>query len=315
MDIKVLVVVGLVAAAFLVGGHSPSGPAGGDDMHATAAVALAGGTLNTDLPAPAPGPAPGPKPPRKDCIYCKGTGKITNGDGHVTDCPHCAAPSTPDELFELQQKFTQIAEANAAPKKCCVDCTCEKCNCVYPGQCLVEANGGKPVHICDEETGECRIYSKPHSDETYKQPAPTPKPIVDDPLKIVKLEELRATAVRAYRNKNYVLVLKYVQGMDNVLATMESTPVTDTFYKECNKARRNVQHRVYLLDKEEYDKFVAEFNQSQIKAANEESNCSSGSCDISTEPINEFWLREARRNIWAQQETNEGSSCSSGSCQ
>ncbi len=318
MDIKVLIVCGLVAAAFLVGGHSPSGPAGGDDMHATAAVALAGGALGEVGPAPAPGPAPGPKPPRKDCIYCKGTGKITNGDGHVTDCPHCQAPSTPDELFELQQKFTEIAEANAAPKKCCVDCTCKKCNCVYPGQCLVEANGGKPVHICDKETGECRIYSKPHSDETYEQPAP---PVVDDAAKIKKLDDLRTTATKFYREKKYVLVFKYIQAMDDILYSMPSSPAVDTFYKECNKARRNTEKKITLLDKAEYDKFLSEYNSyvaSEAKRvadnqATNDDSCSSGSCATSGEAMNEFWFREGSQNIWARQINSEGD-CASGAC-
>ena len=31
--------------------------------------------------------------------------------------------------------------------KCCPDCKCAQCFCMYPGQCLVEANGRKPVSI------------------------------------------------------------------------------------------------------------------------------------------------------------------------
>lgn len=30
-----------------------------------------------------------PKVPRKDCKTCKGTGKVTHGDGHSTECPDC----------------------------------------------------------------------------------------------------------------------------------------------------------------------------------------------------------------------------------
>lgn len=30
-----------------------------------------------------------PKVDRKDCTTCNGTGKITHGDGHATECPDC----------------------------------------------------------------------------------------------------------------------------------------------------------------------------------------------------------------------------------
>jgi hypothetical protein len=31
--------------------------------------------------------------------------------------------------------------------KCCPDCTCQECNCRYPGQCLVEKNHGSDVTV------------------------------------------------------------------------------------------------------------------------------------------------------------------------
>jgi len=299
MNIKVLVVVGLVAAAFLVGGHSQSGPAGGDDMHATAAVALAGGTFSADSPSPSPGPSPGPKPPRKDCVYCKGTGKITQGDGHVTDCTYCE----PDK------------DGPFSDKKCCVDCTCKKCNCVYPGQCLVEANNGKPVKICDEKTGQCRFYAAPDY-EFVEQPAPTPKPVVD-PTDLYRLQELKASAVRCYKNKDYVMTFKYIQGIDNVLSHMGPSDVVEQYRKDATKARRNLEQKIYLLDKAAYDKFLSEFNSYQANEAKkyadaQAESCSSGSCSSSGE-VNQFWFREGSRNIWGNQMNSEGS-CSGGAC-
>lgn len=290
MNMKALVVGGLLLAAFLVGGDSILGPTNNDDYRATAAVSIAGAIVSPDGvgPNPSPSPTPGPKPPRKDCVECKGTGKIVNGDGNVTDCTYCEPPGTPDELFELQKQFEPKA------KKCCPHCDCKDCGCTYPGQCLVEANGGEPVRICDDRG--CAQYVSPDYKMQPPPPLPVPVPVVD-PLKVVKLEELRATAVRAYRNKDYVMVMKYIQGMDNVLATMEQSPTTDTFYKECNKARRNVQHRVYLLDKEAYDKFLSEYathRASLSKFAEQSNSCSSGSCGIS--------------------QSFEDGGCSSGSC-
>lgn len=49
-------------------------------------------------------------------------------------------------LAERKKTFEQCKISWKTPnKKCCPDCTCETCYCMYPGQCLVEANGGNPV--------------------------------------------------------------------------------------------------------------------------------------------------------------------------
>lgn len=58
-----------------------------------------------------------PKVPRKDCTTCKGTGRVTQGDGHETECSDCdpalgdvmseraiTAPSGPQKLEAAPQK-------------------------------------------------------------------------------------------------------------------------------------------------------------------------------------------------------------------
>lgn len=299
MNMKVLVVVGLLGAAFLVGGGVTLGPQNSDDMRATAAVAQAGAVVSPDgAPAPGPQPTPGPKPPRSKCEYCRGTGFITHGDGHKTECTFCEPDKDgPDGPFTA--------------KKCCVDCTCKKCNCKYPGQCLVEANGGKPVKICDEETGECRFYAAPDY-EFVEQPAPTPKPVVD-PTDLYRLQELKASATRCYKNKDYVMTFKYIQGIDNVLSHMGPSDVVEQYRKDATKARRNLEKKIYLLDKAAYDKFLSEFNSYQANEAKkyadaQTESCSSGNCEA-----NQFWFREGSQNIWGRQMNSEGN-CSSGSC-
>ena len=49
-------------------------------------------------------------------------------------------------LAERKRTFEECKISWKTPnKKCCPDCVCETCYCMYPGQCLVEANGGNPV--------------------------------------------------------------------------------------------------------------------------------------------------------------------------
>lgn len=38
---------------------------------------------------------PDEKVPRSECQQCNGTGRITHGDGHTSECPSCYADATP----------------------------------------------------------------------------------------------------------------------------------------------------------------------------------------------------------------------------
>lgn len=51
-----------------------------------------------------------PKVARKDCTTCKGTGRITQGDGHETECSDCDP-----ELGAINT--TQVLSAPASPQK------------------------------------------------------------------------------------------------------------------------------------------------------------------------------------------------------
>jgi hypothetical protein len=125
---------------------------------------------------------------RSECTVCKGTGKYLSGDGiSWVPCGYCEPPATVEPSVKEEPKpepepKPQVEPApiiddyhKPAPKKkldlfsqkCCPDCTCADgdCNCVYPGQCLVEANKGKDVTVYEEtqvcNRGVCRIVKTP----------------------------------------------------------------------------------------------------------------------------------------------------------
>jgi len=104
----------------------------GGVLDTTSSRAIAAGSfvppILSDVPVnPTPDPTPNPNPspdpdkkyPRKDCPYCKGSGVIEQGDGHVTECQHC----------ELE---TFSVEVN---KECCLVCKSCKCTCGDSCQC------------------------------------------------------------------------------------------------------------------------------------------------------------------------------------
>lgn len=88
---------------------------------------------------------------RSECPHCKGTGKMTHGDGHTSECTMC-------EVGDYRDLVSQPIKADG----CCFDCICKDCDCTYPGECIIKANKGWPVKICDGDT--CRIYY-PHNED------------------------------------------------------------------------------------------------------------------------------------------------------
>ena len=78
--------------------------------------------LNID-PEPDPEPEPlGPHPDASKCI-CKGTGIITHGDGHTTDCPY----------------HKQVDDTKICAEDCRGDCD-EDCNCANSSGCVQQAS-------------------------------------------------------------------------------------------------------------------------------------------------------------------------------
>jgi hypothetical protein len=103
---------------------------------------------------------------RSECPECKGTGKLKSGDGLKTvDCNYCE-PDTKQEA--VSEPMAAVQYFGVTPgQKCCKHCICgDECNCTYPGQCLVEKNGGWSVYICEQGAcancaDTCTLYA-PH---------------------------------------------------------------------------------------------------------------------------------------------------------
>ncbi len=103
------------------------------------------------------------------------------GKGEGPDKPPAVAfdPALDWRLPPAERKRT-FEEAHISwktpNKKCCPDCTCEECYCMYPGQCLVEANGGNPVTKYTTKVerqcsnGTCRNVTVQVPRITYQQP-------------------------------------------------------------------------------------------------------------------------------------------------
>ena len=73
-------------------------------------------------PEPKPDPGPiGPDPDASKCV-CKGTGIITHGDGHTTDCPY----------------HKQTDDTKGCAEDCKGDCD-ENCNCGNSSGCIQQA--------------------------------------------------------------------------------------------------------------------------------------------------------------------------------
>lgn len=74
---------------------------------------------------------------------------------------------------ERSQMFKDLGLSwKTANGKCSPDCKCKVCTCMYPGQCLVEANRGNPVNMyvyetscsgrsCSQQRKLVRTYSAP----------------------------------------------------------------------------------------------------------------------------------------------------------
>lgn len=87
------------------------------------------------------------KVPRSQCTQCQGTGKITHGDGHQTDCPHCYAffgPLPVEQLTYVDWRVPLDLPANS-------ECDCEKCEC-SPCACKPLV---KPASLKDCGSGSC----------------------------------------------------------------------------------------------------------------------------------------------------------------
>ena len=79
-----------------------------------------------DKPDDIPDDPVGPHPDADKCV-CKGTGKITHGDGHQTDCPYHGKDVRPEPEPEPEP------EPDIEPEKC-TGCKCDTsntyCNCI-----------------------------------------------------------------------------------------------------------------------------------------------------------------------------------------
>lgn len=120
--------------------------------------------VKDSLIAPVDTPVVDQKYKRSECPECKGTGKLKSGDGlNDTECKYC----------EPDKKMAAVEYFGMTPgQKCCKHCICgDDCQCTYPGQCLVDKNGGWSVYICEKGAcvncaDTCTLYM-PH-DETGK---------------------------------------------------------------------------------------------------------------------------------------------------
>ena len=96
--------------------------------------------LNID-PKPKPDPKPlGPDPDPDKCV-CGGTGVITHGDGHTTDCP-----------YHKQTDQT---------KSCKQDCKgeCDKdCNCANNSGCIVQVSHSKETAVKKEYQYQLHVF-------------------------------------------------------------------------------------------------------------------------------------------------------------
>jgi len=108
------------------------------------AVNLTEAVLTTDN-APAPNPN---KVPRAQCTQCNGTGRITHGDGHQTECPHCYAFFGPVPLEQL----TYVDFRVPLTKTASLECDCEKCDCA---PCICDSPLIKPASLKDCGSGSC----------------------------------------------------------------------------------------------------------------------------------------------------------------
>lgn len=95
------------------------------------------------------GPTPDTdKVPRSQCTQCNGTGKITHGDGHQTDCPHCYAffgPLPVEQLTYVDWRVPLTKTAN-------LGCDCEKCEC---SPCSCEISPIQTASLKDCGSGSC----------------------------------------------------------------------------------------------------------------------------------------------------------------
>ena len=110
-------------------------------------------------------------PDQPETLRCHGTRKITNGDGHVTDCPGCvdclnktSLIETVDEpliqpaVFERVTKVTKVAKLQCADGSCAAPtATTEACECTQAtGSCSC---GTKATASGSCSSGSCGMSS------------------------------------------------------------------------------------------------------------------------------------------------------------
>lgn len=81
--------------------------------------------FNIDVPEPPTGPDEDPA----KCI-CKGTGKIVQGDGHVSPCPF-HSKQEPEEVEETAEEveFPPLVKIKKSTCQCETKCGCDECKC------------------------------------------------------------------------------------------------------------------------------------------------------------------------------------------
>ncbi len=102
----------IIAVVLLAGCMPQSEP----DYRPAIACEMALGSMGIAEPTPVPTPGV--------CDECKGTGWITHGDGHKTECPHCNGAIGPGQYGS----FMGISDATKAVAKTCskVDAAIDK---------------------------------------------------------------------------------------------------------------------------------------------------------------------------------------------
>ena len=139
-------------------------------------------------PDPAPDPV-GPDPDPDKCV-CGGTGIITHGDGHTTDCPY----------------HKQKDEATGCKEDCKKDCG-EECDCASGNKgCIHQAPDEEDEAIVPEVKYELQVFGGHfcgpcrQMDKDVWQNLVDPKKYTEDPHKTMKI----------FLKKNNVKFKKYV---------------------------------------------------------------------------------------------------------
>lgn len=152
MILGVLCAVGCAAAkAAPVPGESAS------------SIALTYAVMRSESPTPGPAPLPETK--------CDGTGWITHGDGHRTECPGCSACNKrePQPLIQpaVYERITKVSRLQCADGSCAaptvkesltVDCECVQAtgSCACAPTKRTTTSGSCASGSCGSSAGESR---------------------------------------------------------------------------------------------------------------------------------------------------------------